>query len=43
MASRSKPETAPAAAQPQELLSIDTLREKHKVTRPHLRWRMCRE
>lgn len=34
MASRSKPETAPAAAQPQELLSIDTLREKHKVTRP---------
>jgi hypothetical protein len=38
MASRSKPEAAPAAVQqpeqPQELLSIDTLREKHKVTRP---------
>ena len=38
MASRSKPEAAPAAVQqpeqPQELLSIDTLREKHKITRP---------
>ena len=38
MATKNKPEAAPAAAQqleqPQELLSIDTLREKHKITRP---------
>ena len=35
MATKSKPEATPAAAQqpeqPQELLSIDTLREKHKT------------
>ena len=38
MASRNKPEAASAVAQQleqaQELLSIDMLREKHKVTRP---------
>lgn len=38
MASKTKSEAAPAAAsqpeQPQELLSIDTLREKHKIKRP---------
>lgn len=38
MASKPKTEAAPAAAgqpeQTQELLSIDTLREKHKITRP---------
>lgn len=38
MATKNKPEAAPTAAQqpeqPQELLSIDTLREKHKITRP---------
>lgn len=38
MANKTKPEAAPAAAgQPersQELLSIDTLREKHKIKRP---------
>lgn len=34
MASRSKPEGTSAAELSQELLPIDTLREKHKVTRP---------
>lgn len=37
MANKNKPTAAPAAEQPgqtQELLSIDTLREKHKITRP---------
>lgn len=38
MANKNKPTAAPAAeqqpGQTQELLSIDTLREKHKITRP---------
>lgn len=38
MANKTKPEAAPAAAgqpeQPQGLLSIDRLREKHKIARP---------
>lgn len=38
MANKNRPEAAPAAAQQPEqrpkLLSLDTLQEKHKITRP---------
>ena len=34
MANKTKPEAVSTATQPQELLPIDALREKHKVSRP---------